>query len=737
MSKIIASAAIRASHTLFERAEEMLEKATAEKGKDFVFEFPDTAFFLPQIYAMTAFQVKTLADMKVALEMTREMLQDMPEEKLWKPYLGEALDSGMATLFCEEIILALKYLNGEEPAKDPETGYVYNGFITDTIQRNLGIQLVDGRMPGFAAIIGAAPDDDTAEKIVRELQEKNILTFLSGMAKDKNGNVTNVTQQLLRKKVELGWDSYIVPLGPDTEHTVYALSWSIRASMIFGGNKPGDYKAHLKYTKDRVFAFAMVLGELNDIIWSTGAGAIVMGYPAIADTDIPVIHPTGVCTYEHVEKEFDHDRIVQRAFEVRGLKVTVAKPPIPVSFGPAFEGERIRKEDMFIEFGGQRTAAFEWVRTKELEEVEDGKVTIVGTDVEKRFKEGGKMPMAIVMDVAGRKMQSDFEGIIERKFHHNINEAQGLWHMGQRDIVWMRISNQAHKDGITLEHFGIIQGTMTKNRFKSIVDKVEVTIYVDEKDVLEIQEQARASYKERDKRLGGLTDESVETYYSCLLCQSFAPSHVCVISPERLGLCGAYNWLDCKAAFEIDPTGGNQPIQKEAVLDAKAGRWEGVDKYLQANSAGAVESLNLYTIMDNPMTSCGCFECIVAIIPEANGIMVVQRGHTGMTPAGMKFSTLAGTVGGGTQNPGFMGIGVNFITSKKFLFADGGLKRIVWMTKNLKERLAEDFQARVEEEGVPDLLDKIADETVAEDSEQLMEYLAKVNHPALEMDPMF
>ena len=388
MSKIIASAAIRAANALFETAEEMLEKAITEKGKDHVFEFPDTAFYLPQIYAMTAFPVKTLADMKVALEMAREMLQDEPDEKLWKPYLGEALDSGMATLFCEEIILALRYLNGLEPVTDTETGYVYNGFITDTIQRNLGIQLVDGRMPGFAAIIGAAPDAEIAEKIVRELQEKNILTFLSGQAKDKNGKLTNVTQQLLSRNVELGWDTYIVPLGPDTEHTVYALSWSIRASMIFGGNKPGDYKAHLKYTKDRVFAFALVLGGLDDVKWSTGAGAIVMGYPAIADTDIPVIHPTGICTYEHVEKEFDHSKVVQRAFEVRGLKVTVEKPPIPTAYGPAFEGERIRKEDMFIEFGGQRTPAFELVRTRELEDIEDGKVILVGTDIEERFKAG-------------------------------------------------------------------------------------------------------------------------------------------------------------------------------------------------------------------------------------------------------------------------------------------------------------------------------------------------------------
>jgi acetyl-CoA synthase len=346
------------------------------------------------------------------------------------------------------------------------------------------------------------------------------------------------------------------------------------------------------------------------------------------------------------------------------------------------------------------------------------------------------MPLGIVVDVAGRKMQKDFEAIIERKLHHNVNEAQGLWHMGQRDICWLRISNQAFKDGITLEHYGVIHNTMTHNRFKSIVDKVQVTLYVDEKDVTALREEARAAYKERDARIGGLTDESVDTFYSCLLCQSFAPSHVCVISPERLGLCGAYNWLDTKAAYEIDPTGGNQPILKGDSLDEKYGRYAGVDSYLKQASGGAVETLNMYTIMENPMTSCGCFECIVAIIPETNGIMVVQRGHTGMTPVGMKFSTLAGTVGGGTQNPGFMGIGVNFITSKKFLNADGGLKRIVWMTKNLKERIGEDFKKRAEEEGAPDLLDKIADETIAEDSEKLLEHLTNVGHPALEMEPM-
>jgi len=663
--------------------------------------------------------------------MAKEMLHPEPEEHLWKPYLGGALDSGMATLFAEEIIMALRYINGLEPVVDPETGYEYNGFITDTIQRNLGIQLVDGTMPGFAAIIGAAPDDDTAVKIIRELQEKNILTFLSGHV---NGN--NVTKQLLRKGVELGWDTRIVPVGPDTEHTIYPLNWSVRASLIFGGKKPGDYKAHLKYTKDRVFAFALVLGELNEIIWTTGAGAINMGYPAVCDTDVPVIHPTGVCIYEEVDKEFDYNKIVQKGIEVRGLKIVVEKPPIPVSYGPAFEGERIRKEDMFIEFGGNRTPAFEWVRMREMDEIEDGKINILGKNWNERYEQGGKMPLGIVVDVAGRKMQKDFESVIERKIHSNINEAQGVWHMGQRDINWMRINHNAKKEGFTLEHLGIINTAMIHHRFKAIVDKVQVTIYTDEADVLAVQEEARAVYKERDARTAGLVDEAVDTFYSCLLCQSFAPSHVCVISPERLGLCGAFNWLDCKAAFEIEPTGGNQPILKGEVLDEKYGRYSGIDDYLVKASGGAVETLNLYTIMQNPMTSCGCFECIIAIVPEANGVMIVQRGHTGMTPVGMKFSTLAGSVGGGTQNPGFMGIGRNFIVSKKFLYGDGGIKRIVWMTKNLKESLKEAFDKRAAEEGIPDLLDKIADETICEDSEKLLEFLTSVGHPALEMEPI-
>lgn len=728
MSKIIASAAIRAGNKIVAEADAMLEKAIKEKGPELKFEFTDTGYFMPMFFAITGIEVRTLGDMRKEIEHAKSLLTSEPIEKKYKPYLGEALDAGMATLLAQEIIMAVKYVNGLEPVEDKELGLTYNGFITDSILRDLGIQLVDGTMPGYVCIIGAAQDEDRAVKLARELQQKNILTFLCGNVK---GN--SMTKQLMKKGVELGWPTRLVPLGPDTSHAIYALNWAARAPLTFGGIKGGDFMKVLKYTKDRVFAFAMVLGELDDLKWATGAGAINMGFPALCDTDVPVVHPRGVTIYEEVEKELDQDKLVETAIMQRGLKIITHKVDIPVAFGPAFEGERIRKEDGFLEWGGGKTPAFELCVMRDIDKVQDGKITVIGEENKEKIEKGGQIPLGIIVEVAGRKMEKDFEPVVERKFHDFINEAQGVWQMGQRDIIWGRISKTAQSEGFRLHHLGTLLTTMTKSHYPAIIDRVQVTIYTDEKDILKHQEEAKKIFTERNERVSNMTDESVDTFYSCTLCQSFAPTHVCVISPERLGLCGAYNWLDTKASFQIDPTGPNQPIAKGECYDNVRGKWRGVDEFIVKASAGKVENFSAYSIMDNPMTSCGCFECILAVVPEANGIMIVHRGFNGMTPTGMKFSTMAGTVGGGIQTPGFMGVGRYFVISKKFLLADGGLKRIVWMTKDLKNSFKEQLSKRAAEEGVPDLLDKIADEDICTESDKLVEHLQKVKHPALEM----
>jgi len=371
-----------------------------------------------------------------------------------------------------------------------------------------------------------------------------------------------------------------------------------------------------------------------------------------------------------------------------------------------------------------------------LDDITDGKIEVIGPGFSE-VAEQGSMDMGIVVDVAGRQMEPDFEPVLERQIHYFINGASGIQHVGQRDITWIRLSAKAAEVGFDLEDFGKILHARFHSDFGAIVDKVAVTIYTNPDQIDQYLKEARETYGFRNKRLADLTDDAVDVFYSCTLCQSFAPDHVCIISPERLGLCGAYNWLDCKASNNINPTGPNQPIKLGKVTDPKRGYWEGTNDYAKAGSHGVVQELAMYSIMENPMTACGCFECIVMLIPEANGVMVVSREDTSITPAGMTFSTLAGMAGGGIQTPGVMGVGKFYLASPKFISADGGFKRVIWMSSVLKDSMSAELMAVAEREGDKELIDRIADERSVTSVEELVPWLEAHEHPALAMDPIF
>ncbi len=754
MSRYIATRAIRGANALVAEAEQLLNRAIAEKGGDTPVAFPNTAYYLPVIYGMLAHQVTKLDDLVPVVEHAKKLLHPLPDEQLWTPYLGETLDCGMATLLAAETIEGVRFALGQQPELYPglelaggtdypglEGGHL-NGPIDDIQLRSWGIQLVDGRMPGFAAIVGAAPSNEAAVAIIRELQRRNILIFLSG-----NVNGRSIIDQLREEGVEMGYDTYIVPFGRDTISAIYALGFATRSALTFGGLKPGQWREILLYNKYRVFAFVLAMGEVDDLKYAAAAGAISYGFPTIADTVIPQILPTGVTQYEHVismpwneiDAETDTEKaakLVQRAIEVRGVKVKITEVPIPVPYGSAFEGEVVRRADMRVEFGGKNSRAFEYLRMVPMDQVEDGRIEVIGPGFE-NVEEGGAMDLGILVEVAGRKMQEDFEPVLERQIHYFVNGANGVQHIGQRDIAWIRISKAAAEKGFNLRHFGDILYARLHADFGAIVDKVQVKIITDPQLHAEWLEKARAAYDRRNRRLADLTDEAVDTFYSCILCQSFAPTHVCVVSPQRLGLCGAYNWLDCKASYEINPTGPNQPIVKGQCLDPERGYFTGINEYARQASQGTVETVSMYSIMENPMTACGCFECIVMVIPEANGVMVVSREDPSMTPAGMTFSTLAGMAGGGLQTPGIMGVGKYYLTSPKFISADGGFKRVVWMSSFLKQTMAEELRQVCERIGEPDFLDKVADETICTDVEGLLQFLEEKGHPALTMPSLF
>jgi acetyl-CoA synthase len=725
MSKIICASAIDGAVDWIAKAEDRLNYAISKRGDTWPAAFPGTAYFLPVIYSFTGEAVRTLGELRPILRQAKELLPLRPADAVWLPYLGSALDAGVASLFACEIIEACKYAVGPDPMDG-----IWLGAANDVILRERGIEFVDGTAPGFAAITGAAPTNEIAVAIARQLQEKNLYVFMAGGTDGRQ-----FAEQLAEEGVQLGWPTRLIPFGADVSALIYALGFANRVALSFGGVQAGDYERNLKYNKTRIFAFVLAMGEVTPDKYAIAAGAINYGFPVIADTDIPEILPTGVCTYEHVVSSVPYETMVERALEVRGCKIKVTKVPIPVPYGPAFEGELIRRADAHVEFGGNLTTAFEFVTSVDMDQINDGEIEIIGPDIDE-VEPGSTLPLAMWVDVAGRKMQSDFEPILERQIHHLVNGAEGIWHMGQRDIVWTRISKSGFARGLRLRHYGEIIHAKFISDYPAIVDKVKVTIITDAAEVERRLAVARRIYDERNRRLEAMTDEAVDTFYSCLLCQSFAPNHVCIITPERLGLCGAYNWLDGKAAHEINETGPNQPVKKGEAIDAVKGIFQGINEYVYLNSHKTVPEFCCYSLMDRPMTSCGCFEAILAYLPECNGVMVVNREYQGETPVGMTFSSLAGNVGGGQQTPGFMGVGKVFLTSKKLLAAEGGFKRIVWMPKALKELLAPDLSKRFAEQSAPDLLEKIADEEVGVDAHAIRAFMEKVHHPALSMDDM-
>ncbi len=683
--------------------------AIAKYGPGKEIAFPDTAYFFPTIYAATGVKVKTLGDLPACVGVLKSLITNQED-------LGQALNAGLATAVGAEILEGLKWVDNPEPYAN-DSGI---GFVPDPIIRSLGVPLVTGDIPGVAVVLGKAENPEDVVKVVKGYQSKGIMTFLVG----------DVIEQCMEGGVKMGLELRVIPLGHDVTAVIHVVTVAIRAALIFGNVTPGDLGGLLTYTKERVPAFVNTFGAIDAVVVSAGAGAIALGFPVVVDIDLGENQVPGA-----LESVTDHDETVKRSLELRNIKIKTTELPIPVAFAAAFEGEIIRKADMRVEFYSGKNPTAELVLMREMSEVEDHKITIIGDDIDCGRKD---FALATFVEVAGNKMQTDFESVIERKFHAWFNYMEGVMHTGQRNQVRIRVSNDAYDKGLRLKDFAEVLYVMIMNEFDAVVDKCQVTLITDPAKAAEFRDQiAIPRYNARDDRLASMTDESVDRYYTCILCQSFAPAHCCVVTPERLGLCGAVSWLDAKATNELNPNGPCQPIFKEGCIDERTGRYETVNKAVAEATHGAVENVTLYSILEDPMTSCGCFECICGIEPMSNGFIVVNREYKGMTPAGMSFGELASCTGGGVQTPGYMGHGRHFISSKKFIAAEGGIERIVWMPKELKDDVAERLnKTAYEMYGIENFTDMVADETVTTDCEELLNWLTEKNHPVLAMEPL-
>ena len=700
----------RGSDEMFAKAEQDLNAVIAELGESAPMAMPSTAYYLACIYAYLGRKVTTLGELKAAMTDIRAL---MTRENR----TASIFSSGVATAIAAEVIEACKYARSETPYE----GTHYHGHFADAEVRELGVPLVTGDIPGFVVMIGPAPSVEEAVETVKGYQSRGIFVFLIG----------GIIEQLVSKDFKMGFPVRVVPVGEEIWSVGHVISLVVRAAMIFGAIQPGDWDGFHRYTFDRINAFVNAYAPVPDITVACGAGAIKMGFPVITnDTNDMWAVPKSLIIYENTRDWID------TSIEARGIKLKITNIDIPVSYSSAFEGEIIRKGDMKVEVDGSRKDCFELVVTKDASEIEDHKITVDGPEMDE-IPVGSKVSLSYTVEVAGKSMQPDFEPVFERKIHQFLNCVEGLMHTGQRDMIRVRVSKADYEAGFRFRHIGEVLYAKIKSEFDTVVDKCQVKIVVGDEKNKELRAAANVIFDKRDERLASMTDESVPVFYSCIMCQAFSPSHVCIVTPERLGLCGAVSWLDAKATNELDPQGPCQVVTKEKCIDERLGSYEDVDEAVAKYSHGALEHVTLYSLFQDPMTSCGCFECICGVEPVTMGVVITCREHAGMTPLGMTFSEMASMTGGGVQTPGFMGHGKHFIASKKFIAAEGGLGRIVWLPKELKEQMREKLDAAAKElYGVEGFTDMIADETICtEDPEELLNYLTEVGHPVLSMEP--
>jgi acetyl-CoA decarbonylase/synthase complex subunit beta len=397
---------------------------------------------------------------------------------------------------------------------------------------------------------------------------------------------------------------------------------------------------------------------------------------------------------------------------------------LPVDVGIIYEGERIRGREMQIELGGPREDfKFELVQALALDEIEDGKMEIIGPDLPE-LPEGTNTPFGMVIYVAGEAIEKDLEGVIERRLHEYVNFIEGFMHLNQRYDIQLRLSKKSYGKGFnSFRLLGDVLMRLYKSEM-SFVEKISITFMTDPAAVEEWYSKALEIYESRDARARGMKDDEVDVFYGCSLCQSFAPTHLCVITPQRYANCGAISWFDGRATAKIDPKGPVFEIPPGECIDDVTGEYDGVNDVIREKSLGEIERVQLYTAFGYPHTSCGCFEGCAFYIPEVDAFGVVHRNFRGETVNGLNFVTISDLTAGGRQVDGFHGLSIEYMRSPRFMQADGGWERVVWMPVDIKQRILEFIPSEI--------VDKIATDDDVTSNEELRSWLIEKEHPIVQ-----
>ena len=702
---------------LVENAQRLLQKMIVEPGPGTSFSVTNSIYYLPLNLAYSAKPAEGIGDLQAVVQRTQSLKSSQPV---------------LAALLAAEATEALRNIQRALPHAPDANGVTFASTISDAQVRSWGVQMADGRMPGVALLIGSARNNAWSAALVQELRRHNILCLLSGESKG-----AAIQDQLKAEGIELGEGTSIVPLGKQATSAANALGFLARCAMKLAGHKPGSWAEIQQFCTRRTPGFVLALGELDDQSWAMALAAQGFGFSIIADTAPAGMEQVASMPYETLPGTSDGEKIahlVEQCVAKRGLKLTQFDVPVAVAYGPAFEEENILDADLYVQFGGGGASAFELLQTATKAEVTDGKVDVIGPDLSS-LSSPNAASLGLVIHVAGKKLDADFEAYLERQIHTFLNYASGIQHAANRDEILIRVSKAAVAQGLTLESLGRLLQARFHEEYPA-VEKIQVTVITDANALLKWKASAQAVHAARSQRIAQLRDSDVDEFYVCTNCRTFAPTIISIISPERVSPCGQCNWFDARAGYALHRASVRRPLKRGKAIDEEKGIWEGTNEYAKKASHGRVSEVALYSIAETPMCACGDFECIVMLIPEVNGVMVVAHDDASNTPAGINVDTFA-SIAAGEQIPGVAGIGKSHLLSPKFIAADGGFRRVVWMSSSLKTGMAQELQAVCEREGEPDLMDKIADERQVTSVEQLVKWVTEHQHPVLQMEKAF
>lgn len=280
-AKELATAAINGAHQIVGCAEDTLREAIDTIGPNEQVGFPETNYYLPVFYGLTGTKVTKISDLELTLKHAKELLSKPPRDNLWLPYLGNALDAGVAAAFAHEMIEALNCAHNPNPQND-----LWLGPASDEIVKSHGIRLLDGTATGFAVLVGGTPSSNAARNIGLELKKHGFHVFLVGC-----DNEVSMAEQLKEEGVKLGWGEGLVPFGPRISSHVHTLGFLARIALILGKINPGDYGAMLEYLREKIFGFYVVLSQLDEEKYAMAVGATTFGFLTMAQEYVPQLLP--------------------------------------------------------------------------------------------------------------------------------------------------------------------------------------------------------------------------------------------------------------------------------------------------------------------------------------------------------------------------------------------------------------------------------------------------------------